>query len=142
VARRGSEPVAATRYIVDTHALLWYIADDPALGADASAVLDDPASELVLPAIVFAEACFIIERRRVRLALSELRSAVDRNPRITFIPLDRDIVERATALTSIEEMHDRQIVATALSLSNGGDTAALLTKDKNITRSGIVPVVW
>lgn len=130
------------RHIIDTHTLLWYVTDDPLLGKNAGIILDDQASNLVLPAIVLAEACFIIERGKVKLALSLLLAAIDSDPRLTFVPLDRNIIERTTSLTSIIEMHDRQIVATALVLAQNGDTVAVLTKDNNITSSGLVPVVW
>lgn len=132
----------ATKYIIDTHTLLWYIADDPLLGKSAGIILDDRASELVLPAIALAEACFIIGRGKVSLSLSDLLAAIDTDTRITFIPLDRAIIERTTALTVIGEMHDRQIVATALVLAAQGETVAVLTRDSNITTSGVVSVVW
>lgn len=132
----------ATRYIIDTHTLLWYIANDPLLGPSAGLILDDLTSELVLPAIVLAEACFIIERGKVPLALPDLLAAIDSDPRLVFFPLDRALIERTTTLTAIGEMHDRQIVATALALAAQGETVAVLTKDNNITTSGIVPVVW
>lgn len=132
----------AIRYIIDTHTLLWYIANNPLLGSNAGLVLDDPGSILVLPAIALAEACFIIERGKVSLTLADLLSAIDSDLRITFIPLDRAIIERTATLTTIGEMHDRQIVATALILVEQGETVAVLTKDNNITTSGVVPVVW
>jgi PIN domain nuclease of toxin-antitoxin system len=39
-----------TRALVDTHALLWWLADDPALPAPARAVLTDPSNELLVSA--------------------------------------------------------------------------------------------
>ena len=48
-------------YVVDTHALIWHVQNDPKLGAAAKAVLDDPVSELALPMIALAEACWIVE---------------------------------------------------------------------------------
>ena len=46
------------------------------------------------------------------------------------------------SLSTINEMHDRQIVATALVLANRGETVQLLSCDKNIIASGLVPIVW
>ena len=132
----------ATRYVVDTHTLLWYIADERMLGKRAGAILDDPTSDLVLPAIVLAEACYIIEQGKVSLALSDLLAAIDNDLRITLIPLDRIIVERTTKLSVVPEMHDRQIVATALVLADQGEDVIVLTKDKKITTSGVVTTVW
>ena len=45
-------------------------------------------------------------------------------------------------MSAIPEMHDRQIAATALRVIDRGGTAVLLTKDANITGSGLVPVMW
>lgn len=132
----------AVRYILDTHTFLWYIADDPRLGTTAGALLDDPANELILPAIVLAEACFIVEQGKVDLGLVDLLEAIDSDIRILFVPLDRVIVERTTTLTTIREMHDRQIVATALVLADQGEDVTVLTRDQNITTSGLVKVIW
>ena len=132
----------ATKYLIDTHTLLWYIADDPALSANAGAILDDPSSEFVLPATVLAEACWIIQRGRVALSLAALFTAIDTDPRIILYPLDRTVIERSNGLAAISEMHDRQIAATALVLQDQGETITLLTKDQNITTSGAVSVLW
>jgi hypothetical protein len=54
------------------------------------------------------------------------------------MPLTRAILDRILVLIAINEMHDRQIVATALVLADQGERVALLTRDKNIR----VPVIW
>ena len=132
------------RYVVDTHALLWYLANHPRLGAGAAAILRDPQSDLVLPATAFAGACWIVASGRVALAVADVLNAVNADPRITVYPLDRAVIERTTRsnLAAIAEMHDRQIVATALLLAERGEPAALLTHDGNISASSLVPVVW
>jgi PIN domain nuclease of toxin-antitoxin system len=132
----------ATKYIADTHALLWFIAGDPQLGNNAKSVLQDATSEIILPATALAEACWIVQRGRVVLSLSDVLAAVDNDPRITIYPLDRAVIERSNGLTNIGEMHDRQIVATALVLQDRGEIVALLTKDRNITTSAVVAVIW
>ncbi|MDM3844448.1 MAG: hypothetical protein PT116_05225 [Aphanizomenon gracile PMC638.10] len=45
-------------------------------------------------------------------------------------------------LSAINEMHDRQITATALVLASKGEVVQLLTCDQNITASGLVAIVW
>ncbi len=57
----------AYKYVLDTHALVWYLEGNPRLGQDAETVLDDLGSELVLPIIALAEAAFIIERGRTSI---------------------------------------------------------------------------
>lgn len=132
----------ATRHIIDTHTLIWFLGNSPRLGSNADLILQDTSSNLVLPATVLAEACWIIERGRVELSIADLLTTIDNDFRIVVKPLDRMIIERSNGLKAIEEMHDRQIVATALVLQDRGETVDVLTKDSNITASGLVSIVW
>jgi len=130
------------KHVVDAHALLWFVGDSPRLGAAADAALSDPTSELILPAIALAEALWTIERGRVPLAAADVLSALDADGRFSIAPLDRATIERSSSLTSVGEMHDRQIVATTLLLIESGEAVSLITHDANITASGVVPIVW
>ncbi len=122
-----------TKHFVDTHAFLWYLAGSPLLGENAKAILQEPASALLLPATALAEACWIVQRGRVALTISDILTAIDNDPRIVIVPLDRTIIERSNTLTAIGEMHDRQIVATALVFQDQGETVDLLD---------VYPVFW
>jgi PIN domain nuclease of toxin-antitoxin system len=46
----------AHKYVLDSHALVWHLEGNPRLGPQAKKVIDDPASNLVLPIIALAEA--------------------------------------------------------------------------------------
>ena len=61
---------------------------------------------------------------------------------MTIIPLDRTILDKTLTLTTINEMHDRQIAATALVLIDRGESVALLTRDQNIRETDLVAVIW
>jgi hypothetical protein len=67
---------------------------------------------------------------------------VDADPRITVVPLDRTVFDLSLPLTAVQEMHDRLIVATTLSLQAPGESVVLLSCDANITAAGLVPMVW
>jgi PIN domain nuclease of toxin-antitoxin system len=54
----------ATKFIVDTHALVWHLEGNRALGKQAKAVIDSPQSDLILPIIALAEAAYIVEKGR------------------------------------------------------------------------------
>ena len=71
-----------------------------------------------------------------------MQAALSRDARFSVEPLTQAIVEKSNTLFVINEMHDRQIVATALHLMKQGETASLLTADQNITASALVPIVW
>ena len=132
-----------TKHIVDTNALVWHLEDNPRLGSSAKTVMSDPSSELVLPMIALAEACWMVEHGKSTISnVQDLLTAVDADPRVEITPLNREILDRSLGLTVIDEMHDRQIVASALVLQNNGATVAILTRDSVIQSSGLVTVIW
>jgi PIN domain nuclease of toxin-antitoxin system len=134
---------AANRYVLDAHALLWYLLGSQRLGSDARSVMQDPNSVLYLPAIALAESCWAVERGRCAIpSVSALLADIDGDPRISIMPLDRAILDLSFSLTTIREMHDRQIVATALHLTGTGNPIRLLTCDTNIIASSLVPITW
>jgi len=131
------------KYVIDTHAYLWFLTGNARLSLTAKTLLSDLSNTFVLPATALGEACWIVERGRTSIpSPSVILAALDADPRFHVSPLDRAVIERSNRLTSIGEMHDRQIVATTLLLIEGGQTASLITTDGNITASGLVPVVW
>jgi len=129
-------------HVVDAHALIWFLGNDPQLGARARDVFLNPASSLVIPAIALAETCWSAMKRRTNnLSPEVVLRAIDSDPRIKIAPLTREIIEMTLSMPAQIEMHDRQIVATALLLQNGGRSVALLTKDEVIVASALVPVL-
>jgi PIN domain nuclease of toxin-antitoxin system len=133
----------ALKFVVDTHALIWYLEGNPRLGTGAKAVMDDATSELVLPIIALAEAAYIVERGRTSIPSTALLvQRVQADPRIVVYPLTLQVLERSLSLTAIPEMHDRLIVATAVDLVASGHTVGVLTRDGTITSLKTVPVVW
>ena len=75
----------AHKYVLDTHALVWYLEGNPRLGQDAKTVMDDPHSEMILPIIALAEAAFIIEHGRTSIpdAQSLLKAVLASKSRFT-----------------------------------------------------------
>ena len=131
------------RYVVDTHALIWFLEDNPRLGSNAKAILTHATSQLILPAIALAEAVWIVERGKTSIpSVADLLSAIDADPRVIIYPLDQAVIEQTILFSAIHEMHDRQIVATAIVLQSQGEIITLLTCDKNIEASGLVSIAW
>ncbi len=130
-------------YVVDAHALIWFLTGSERLGPEARSAMSDPESALWLPIIALAEVCWLVERGRTAVpSVEALLSALNRDPRLVLVPLDRAFLETILRLTAITEMHDRQIVATALVLGESGPTPPVRTRDANIVASGAVRVVW
>jgi PIN domain nuclease of toxin-antitoxin system len=131
------------RYVIDTHALIWFLEGNPRLGAAALAILANSDSDLVLPAIALAEAVWIVERGKTSIPSAQvLLDVVKVDGRVVTYPLDQAVIEQTIKLLMINEMHDRQIVATALFLRDQGKNVSLLTCDQNITVAQVVPIIW
>ena len=133
----------ATKFILDTHALIWHLEGNPLLGNEAKAVIDAPESELILPIIALAEAAFVVEKGRSAIsAVSDLFADVRNDARIEIYPLTTGILNESIALTAVPEIHDRLIVATGIYLRTLGETVEILTKDNEIILSSLLPVRW
>jgi PIN domain nuclease of toxin-antitoxin system len=103
------------KYVIDTHALIWFLEGNKRLGTQAQAILSNFNSQLVLPAIALAEAAWIVERGKTSIpSVNALFNAINSDSRIVVYPLDRTIINQTLSLLTIHEMHDRQIVATAM----------------------------
>ena len=132
-----------TKYVVDTHALLWFLEGNSRLGTAAGAVMRDPDAVLVVPATALAEACWLVAKGRMQL--DDWRSvikSVESDYRFEIVPLTAAVIGRQMTLHVPFEMHDGQIVATDLVLADAGDDVILLTHDWEITASRLLPVVW
>lgn len=135
--------LSTVKYILDTHALIWFLEGNSRLGANAKALLSEPTSELVLPAIALAESVWIVSRGRTSIpSVEALLQVISGDVRVVIYPLDQAVIEQTIQLYAINEMHDRQIVATALLIQAQGEQVALLTCDQNITAANPVTVVW
>ncbi|MDY7015836.1 MAG: PIN domain-containing protein [Cyanobacteriota bacterium] len=131
------------KYVIDTHALIWFLEGHQKLGLQAKAILSNSTSQLILPAIALAEAVWIVERGKTSIpSVNALLNAINNDPRIAIYPLDRTVINRTISLSTIDEMHDRQIVATAMILQNQGEAVTLLSCDRNIIASGTISVIW
>lgn len=133
----------AIRFVLDTHALVWYVEGSARLSSAAKAIMDDPASEMILPAMALAEAVHIVDKGRTSiLSSTDLLTDVVTEQRIRVQPLTLEIIQESLSAGVVKEMHDRLIVATALYEQSLGHQVSLVTKDRNIVSSGLVSTVW
>lgn len=135
----------ANKYILDTHALLWYLEGNPRLGQRAKVAMSATNSEMILPLIALAEATLLIEKGRVSIpSVSDLLLDIENDDRIEVYPLTFAILERCLTPEGlrIPELHDRFIVSTGLYLQDLGHSVAIITKDNSITSAGVLSVIW
>ncbi|MEX0801452.1 MAG: PIN domain-containing protein [Dehalococcoidia bacterium] len=127
-------------YVVDTHALIWYLTNSPRLGGLAKQALLDPTALLVISAIALAEIRFLSQRGRIPLAWDDVQRLLKDDARCVVHPVHRDIVDHMPSTLNI---HDALICATALFYHESlGEDVKVLTKDRAIVASGLVETVW
>jgi len=130
------------KYVLDTHAFVW--AADPKdfkkLGSKARRVIENATPDaLAITDNTIMEIGYLLHLGKLDYGT---RNAVDvLSPtlaKVTRIPITLTAAINAPSLPLPHgDPHDRLIVATALELG-----VPLITKDGNITDSGIVPVIW
>jgi len=127
-------------YMTDTHSLLWAFRYPRKLGENARQAFEEIAageSKLLIPVIVLAELIFTIENKPIQADFDEILKAINASPNIEFLDLDLLSTLKLRELTQIKEMHDRMIVASAIKYQ-----VPLITRDENITNSGLIKVIW
>ena len=124
-------------YVVDTHTLVWYLANDSRLGAQAEAIMDDTNVRLIVPTIVLAEIKHLAIRGRFTQNLDDVLRVINADPRCLVYPIDISVVNIAPTDLDI---HDSLIVGVALVQSEVVD--GILTRDKAIADTKVVPVIW
>lgn len=132
----------ANKYVLDAHALIWYLEGNARLGANAKKVLDDTTAEMIVPIIALCEIVHVIGKGRIKIKTAkEFLDRVGLDPRFKIASLTENVLNESLSL-QISEMHDRLIVATALSEQKPDHQVSLVTCDATITASGLVPTVW
>jgi predicted nucleic acid-binding protein len=109
-------------------------------GAVAKAAFDLMESgnaTISIPGMVFAEVLYLSEAQRIGISLADVSNYLRRYPNCKEHPLDFAVIESASRITDIGDLHDRLIAATALLLK-----WPLITNDPVVQASTWVSTVW
>ncbi len=131
---------AVIRYVLDTHALLWYLQNDPELGAGAQAAMklaERGDAQLLIPSIVLAELVCLCQELRIRLSLDSLRQTIASVSNVMVLEMGLRQLLTFEKLDRSLEMHDRLILADALLAG-----ATLVPRDRRLQDAGVVPTIW
>jgi PIN domain nuclease of toxin-antitoxin system len=133
-----------SKYVTDTHALLWHISNSANLSARAKVIFDNAdmgRAIIIVPSIVLVECVYLAEKRRIEEErINEVFFRLSR-PRYSYklvqIEVDTILALRSIARTIVPDMPDRIIAATALQLG-----LPLITKDGRISSLPGLTVIW
>jgi PIN domain nuclease of toxin-antitoxin system len=130
------EPV----YVVDTHALIWYLLNDRKLSQRAKTIFqaaEQNQTILILSAMVLAELYYANVKNRWFPDFAKLYEDITSKPYIQFMPVDHTHIPDFMQDAAVPEMHDRIIAGVARRLG-----APLISSDPLITAAGIVTIIW
>jgi PIN domain nuclease of toxin-antitoxin system len=127
-------------YVLDTHAVAWYVDNDPRLSSTADAAIQSPAAELVIPTIALAEILHLHAKGRINASYTMVEQKIISAKKCIVHPFDKEIV---SLIPTGLDIHDSIIVATAIFYRDRMQyPATLITKDTKITQSGLIQTLW
>ena len=129
--------------ILDTHALIWYLYDDPRLSKNARDMLEKTASSndhVACSALTLVEVLYLQEKERIPAGTFDrlLEALETKNSLLVVAPVTVAVViaMRNIPRTEVPDLPDRVIAATALHLN-----VPLISRDRKIMVSR-VPAIW
>ena len=128
------------RFVVDTHALWWYLRSPQRLTPAAAAVFrlaETGNATIIVPAIVIAEFYFLSAKLGQTIAPSVLLQLLTAVGGIELSDLGRAQLERLEQFPEIPEMHDRLIAAESMTLG-----VPVVTRDEILSTSPQVETIW
>jgi PIN domain nuclease of toxin-antitoxin system len=127
-------------YIVDTHALFWYLTASPRLGTQAKVAFDEGSkgqAVIYVHVIVLAELYFLNEKVGRPLNFVSEFQRLQQSGQFVFTAFQPQDILDFEDNRSIPEMHDRIIVGAARRLN-----AVCISRDEVVTQSGLVATIW
>jgi len=131
------------RYILDTHAWIWWHMSPDKLSRKAQKVIENMkrTNEILLSAISLWEFSKLLEKKRIGISCDPedwIKSALDM-PKLRLVPLSPILAYRSTILPQPfhNDPADQIIVATARE-----ENATILTKDERILAYKHVRSLW
>jgi len=126
------------KYCFDTHPLIWYFRGEDKLSKKAKTVLElafDGDSISFLPSIVLLEA-FHLSLKDSGFVFSKFMKFLGKN-KFIIVPLEEDILKICFGLPKIVNIHDRIVMATAISTGS-----PLITKDSILRSNFPLETIW
>jgi len=127
--------------LLDTHIAIWLVAEPNKLSKHAKEAIRAARAQggLAIAGITLVELAWLAENGRVTTTLSTESFVRQCASKMTVLPITPDIAARAVSFPDPypKDPQDRLIGATALV-----EGIQLVTRDKLIKDSGMIPIIW
>lgn len=129
-------------FVVDTHALVWFLGEDRRLSSLALEILTEAELgnvQVLVPTLVLAELTYISQNKKLKypVKVSEILDKIDQGDGFTIVSFDLATFEILLTLPQDWEIHDRIIAATAIYYK-----AKLITRDEILQTSDKINTIW
>jgi PIN domain nuclease of toxin-antitoxin system len=117
------------KFLLDTHALLWWLADDDQLGSGAREVVADPANDIMISMVSLWEIAVKVRIGKLEADIEEIINTVQREG-FTVLHIG---MAQLVALAGLPMHHrdpfDHILIAQAMT-----EKATFMTEDRNAAR--------
>ncbi|MBC6481705.1 MAG: PIN domain-containing protein [Hormoscilla sp. GM7CHS1pb] len=127
-------------YVVDSHALLWFMTRSPKLSPVARQILKQAEMGEVMafvPTIVLAELDNIVRKKNLEITIEEILDRIEIGDGLAITAFDLTVFQTMLTLPQNWEIHDRIIAATAVYAE-----AKLITRDEVLGNADEIETVW
>ncbi|AFZ53644.1 PIN domain-containing protein [Cyanobacterium aponinum UTEX 3221] len=127
-------------YVVDTHALAWFISEDERLSCKAKEILTQAENgevKVLIPTLVMAELTHIAEKGKVKIIIEELLDKINQGDGFSIVGFDFVIFQQMLILPKHWDIHDRIIAATASYYQS-----TLITRDQILGNFPNLKTIW
>ena len=116
------------KLLLDTHALLWWLSDDPRLGSRARALIEDPSNDILASVVSLWE---VVVKTRIGKMRADVKTVADAVQREGFVLLDISVAH-LVALAALPVHHrdpfDHLLMAQAIA-----EEATFISGDQNVS---------
>jgi PIN domain nuclease of toxin-antitoxin system len=128
-------------YVTDTHALVWYMTDNPKLSKKAKTIfqkVDNAQDKIFIPCIVFFELLYLTEKKKLDIDFDKFLEMISYSNNYKIEPLCLPIITKCSKIPRliIKDPWDRLIAATSIHLG-----LPLITCDESLSKIGL-DIVW
>jgi PIN domain nuclease of toxin-antitoxin system len=120
------------KLLLDTHALLWWLADDARLSAPARALIADPANDVLVSAVSLWEIVVKTRIGKLQASLDDILTAIDANGFIRLGVEDAHLRALMTLPLHHRDPFDHLLLAQAIS-----ENAGFCTDDANAEKYSV-----
>jgi len=116
------------KILLDTHALLWWLADDDRLGGNVRELIADPANDVLVSMVSFWEIAVKIRIGKLEADLDEIMEAVSTED-LMLLDITRSHYRTLMTLpTHHRDPFDHLLIAQAIT-----EKAAFLSEDRHVS---------